>query len=370
MNRDILELIIALAGLLTTVILFHQIPRLSQSRETRKIFPTLSIIIPARNEEKNLPLLLEDLSNQTISPLEIICIDDGSTDKTEEIAGSFGVKIIKVENKPGGWIGKSWACQVGADAAKGELLLFIDADVRLGPYGLKRLLTGYLESESTVSVQPYHKTEEIYEQFSLFFNLLQFAANGSALKKPYNTGLNGPLILMPRRDYEKVGGHKIIRSSVIDDVSLGLEMRKRNLPYRIYVGDEDISYRMYGDGMISLLEGWTKNFASGASKTPLYLLFLVFMWVTSLTSVPLHLISYAATGERVWIWIYAFLYALWVIILKMISKKIGKYHFWTTLIFPLALLVFLSVFAVSLFRKIFGLKVTWKGRKIDMGKSS
>lgn len=367
MNRDILDLILALAGLFSTAILFYHIPKLPEAVKSRKKYPSVSIIIPARNEEENLPLILTDLIHQEMAPLEVICVDDGSMDKTAEIAKAFGVKLITVMDKPTSWMGKSWACQMGADAARGELLLFLDADVRLGEESLRRLLNGYLESESTVSVQPYHKTEALYEQFSLFFNLLQFAANGSALKKPHNTGLNGPLILMSRGDYEKVGGHKVIRSSIIDDVSLGLEMRKKNLPYEIYVGDEDISYRMYSGGMKSLLEGWTKNFASGAWKTPLFLILLVFLWVTSLTSVPLHLFSYLLSSETAWIIIYALCYILWVMVLFFVSSKIGKYHLWTRIGYPLVLMVFLGVFAVSVFKKIFGLKVSWKGRKIHTG---
>ena len=369
MNRDILDLFIVLAGLLTTAILFYRIPKLPEA-ENKSGFPSVSIIIPARNEEKNLQLILTDLGHQSHAPMEIICVDDGSTDKTAETAKSYGVRLITVKHKPEGWIGKSWACQVGADEAKGELLLFIDADVRLGKDGLKRLLTGFTESESTVSVQPYHRTEKGYEQFSLLFNLLQFAANGSALKEPINTGLNGPLILMSRLDYDKVGGHQVIRSSIVDDVSLGLEMKRKNLPYRIFAGDEDISYRMYGEGFGSLLEGWTKNFASGASNTPIFLLFLVFLWVTSLTSVPLHLFGYLMSSRLVWVLIYAVLYGLWAVILKVISAKIGKYHLWTTIFYPLVLLVFLGVFTVSVFKKILGLKVTWKGRKIDPGDAS
>jgi len=368
-NRDILDLFITLAGLLSTAILFYHIPKLPEEKRKRSRFPSVSVIIPARNEEKNLPLLLSDLRNQSLIPKEIICVDDGSEDGTAVIAESYGVRLLTVKNKRDGWLGKSWACQTGADAAEGELLLFIDADVRLGKDGVRRLVSGFSESEAAVSVQPFHKTEKVYEQFSLLFNLLQFAANGSALKEPINTGLNGPLILISRPDYERVGGHKVIKSSVVDDVSLGLEMKKKNLPFRIFMGDEDISYRMYGEGLSSLLEGWTKNFAAGASKTPIFLLFLVFLWVTSLTSVPLHLFGYLISSDPIWVLIYSLLYILWVIILKVISGEIGQYHLWSTIFYPPVLLVFLGVFTVSLVKKIFGVKVTWKGRKIDTGEA-
>ncbi|WP_312653530.1 glycosyltransferase family 2 protein [Proteiniclasticum sp.] len=367
MNRDILDLFIAVTGLLSTAILFNHIPKLPEEKRKRSRIPSVSVIIPVRNEERNLPLLLSDLRNQSLIPKEIICVDDGSEDGTAVIAESYGVKLLTLENKPDGWLGKSWACQTGAEAAEGDLLLFIDADVRLGKDGVRRLVSGFSESEAAVSVQPFHKTEKVYEQFSLFFNLLQFAANGSALKKPINTGLNGPLILISRPDYDRVGGHRVIKSSVVDDVSLGLEMKRKNLPFSIFMGDEDISYRMYGEGLSSLLEGWTKNFAQGASKTPLFLFILVFLWVTSLTSVPLHLSAFLMSSKFDWALIYSLLYMTWVILLKVISAKIGRYHLWTTVFYPAVLLVFLGVFSLSVFKKVFGLKVTWKGRKIDTG---
>ncbi len=210
-------------------------------------------------------MLLADLSAQTLHNFEIICIDDGSEDSTGQIALENGAKLITLKSKPEGWMGKSWACQNGADAVTGELLLFLDADVRLGPEGISNLLTAYLQQGSTVSVQPYHNTEKIYEQLSMIFNLVQIAANGTALPKPRNIGLYGPVILISRQDYEKAGGHRRVKSSVVDDMALGSQLIKADLNFSLYVGKSDISFRMYADGLPSLLQGWVKNIATGAA---------------------------------------------------------------------------------------------------------
>ena len=106
-------------------------------------FASVSVIIPARNEEHNLPTLLRSLASQPAKPREIIVVDDGSTDRTAEIARQLGATVIASQPLPDGWRGKTWACHQGAQAATGELLLFLDADTWFEPDGLARILAGY-----------------------------------------------------------------------------------------------------------------------------------------------------------------------------------------------------------------------------------
>ncbi|NTW71670.1 MAG: glycosyltransferase family 2 protein, partial [Eubacteriaceae bacterium] len=152
---------IILVGLIFSVLLFSRFTLLGIGNIKDQSIK-LSIIIPARNEEKNLPLLLDDLKNQTSKIHEIICVDDESDDDTAKMASFYNIKLISLKNKPEGWIGKSWACQKGADAADGDLFLFLDADVRLSSFGINKLLHAYEVNRCTISVQPYHKTEKKY----------------------------------------------------------------------------------------------------------------------------------------------------------------------------------------------------------------
>ncbi|NLX75252.1 MAG: glycosyltransferase [Synergistaceae bacterium] len=253
MTCILVELAIVLVGLAVTAILFHRFPTLpAAERDTVANYPSVSVIIPARNEEVNLPLLLSDLYAQTLPIHEIICVDDNSEDSTAQIIAASGARLIALNTKPNEWTGKTWACQNGADAATGELLLFLDADVRLGPNGLRLLLAAYRQAGCTVSVQPYHKTEKMYEQLSMMFNLVQIAANGIGLPEPYNLGLYGPIILISRREYEKVGGHESVKNNVVEDVALGLRLKNVGLPFRLYIGNHDVSFRMYANGQCLL----------------------------------------------------------------------------------------------------------------------
>ena len=359
-----IEFVIVLIGLGVTPVLFNHFPRLPETKSKNRNFPTISVIIPARNEEKNLSLLLENLQTQSVVPFEIICVDDESSDSTAQIAQSRGVKVLSLHDKPQGWIGKSWACQNGANASTGELLLFLDADVRLERDGILRILQAYSDCKCTISVQPFHKTEKLYEQFSMFFNFIQIAANGTALPNPLSVGLYGPVILISKSDYNKIGGHESVRKNIVEDMALGARLKEVGIPYMLFVGDKDISFRMYGDGLKGLLQGWIKNIAVGARKTPPHVIGMVFFWIASLISVPLHVISFAVSGNILWMLIYALLYMNWVVVLSLYAKRIGKFQPWAIAFYPILMAAFLGIFAVSVFKKTFGLKVIWKGRAI------
>lgn len=365
MIKPMVELSISVIGLLLCFILFHHFPRLSQTRKKVDIAPSVSVIIPARNEGRNIANLLNDLRKQSLPPLEIIVVDDMSSDDTLKIAKSFAVKVIKIEEKPDGWLGKSWACQKGADAAKGDFLLFLDADVRLSGNALFRLIKTQMEVCTTISVQPYHQTKKLYEQFSMIFNIVQTAADGVSLPWKKTTGLFGPVILISKNDYFSIGGHQSVKNSIIEDIALGKVLDKARLKYNLYVSEGDISYQMYGDGFKSLFNGWTKNIASGASSMSFVNFLLVFLFIASLISVPSNVVLYAINFDLLWLLLYCGLYLFWVIVLFFISHKIGRFNPLAIILFPILVLFFTLVFIVSFFIKIFNLKYKWKGRSIS-----
>jgi 4,4'-diaponeurosporenoate glycosyltransferase len=367
MTLILIELVIVLAGLTVTMVLFYRFPTLPAADKDTVHYPLVSVIIPARNEEQNLPLLLSDLRAQTLPIHEIICVDDASEDSTAQIAAASGAKLIRLVTKPEGWTGKTWACQNGADAATGELLLFLDADVRLNPEGLHTLLSAYRQEGCTISVQPYHKTEKLYEQLSMMFNFVQIAANGTALPKPRNVGLYGPVILISRQEYKKAGGHESVRTSVVEDMALGSQLKLAGLPFRLFTGNQDVSFRMYGGGLRSLLQGWVKNMATGAASTPASVFVMVFLWIASLISVPLHLVKFSVSQNLLWLVVYGFLYIVWICVFAVLANRIGRFQTWAFILYPIPVLVLLGVFLVSAFKKLFGLKVIWKGRTIETG---
>ncbi len=356
------ELILLIIGYGACALLFWRIPRLPRVGVVEN--PSVSVVIPARNEEKTLPLLLKDLSAQTLNPIEIIVADDGSEDSTAQIAREFGATLVSPQDKPDGWIGKSWACQHGALAAKGETLIFLDADVRLANDGLARIVSAF-QTRGTISVQPYHSVCRAYEHLALIFNLIQIGANGTSLPNPVNLGLFGPVIAMSRKNYFDIGGHASVKSAIVEDMELAEHLRQAQIPFSVFVGDVDVSFRMYPAGFRTLWHGFTKNLATGAAKTPAILFLLVALMISSVTSAALHLILSTVRGEPI-VFLYAVLYALWAVILGLLGKKIGRFSPLAAILYPLPLAMFLLVFMYSGFLRLFRQKVIWKGRAIKL----
>ena len=363
-----LTLAINFIGLIIGILLFVKRPLLENDLDSFSDNKNkISVIIPARNEEKNLGLLLSDLKNQTYQAFEIICVDDGSDDFTKEVAQSFGVSLISINEKPEGWQGKSWACHIGADKALGDLILFLDADVRLKPNALGKLFKTYIKYNCSISVQPYHVTNKYYEQLSFFFNAILIAGNGAGfLIKVKNIGLFGPVILINKQEYQSVNGHYAARESIVDDLTLGREQNEKGFDYKLFYGDSDISFCMYNSGFDGLYQGWTKNFATGAAMTSKTLLLLIIIWVTSCASIFISLALSIIENNSLQLVIYLFLYLLVLLELKLIGNRIGNFKGEAILLYPVILLAFILLLGISVIKKCFNIKVTWKGRNISL----
>ncbi len=305
---------------------------------------TLTIIIPARNEEHNLPVLLRSLNAQETRPAEVIVVDDGSTDRTATIARELGATVITSAPLPDGWRGKTWACHQGAQAAGGERLLFLDADTWFEPGGLDQILAAY--DGGAFSVGPYHVVRRPYEQLSLFFNINMTAGTVPG-------GLFGQMLLVDRDSYRKVGGHQTVKGKVLENFWLATEFRAAGIAVRSRPGRGWLSFRMYPHGWRELVDGWTKGFASGAGQTPRGKLAGQVLWMIAL------MLAVALLPITAWALPFYLLGAAHV---AWCSRQVGSFRWWIALLYPLPLLFFFAVFARSALRS--GKQVTWKGRSI------
>lgn len=312
--------------------------------------PQISVIIPARNEEQNLPKVLASLAAQSIRPMEIIVVDDASTDGTAEVARAHGARVIDSKPLPEDWRGKTWACHQGAQAAAGELLLFLDADTWFEPGGLTRVLADY--DGGAFSAGPYHAVRRAYENVSLFFNF-----NMTICTSP--GGLFGQMLLVDQASYRHVGGHESVRGRILENCFLAQQFRAAGIPARSVIGRDVISFRMYPNGLHELIVGWTKGFAAGAGQTPRGVLLLVIGWMIGLMFAPLGCLI---TGGS-WAWSAAYL--LCAAQVYWGSRQIGAFRWWAALVYPVPLVFFFAVFACSARRA--GKQVSWKGRTIHAG---
>lgn len=305
---------------------------------------SVSILIPARNEAHNLPRLLESIAHQSIRPLEVIVIDDGSTDATAEIAASFGAKVISSLPLPEGWRGKPWACHQGALAAQSDRLMFLDADTWLESGGLGRILHGYVNG--ALSVAPYHVVERAYEQFSAMFNLTMIAGT-------VPQGLFGQMLLVDRASYQQAGGHAGVKGKVLENFRMAECFRRAGIPVRSVIGKGLLSFRMYPGGLTDLIEGWTKGFASGAGQTPKSALLLISIWMGGLF---LAIGAWAVVPQAPWI------HLAMTLQLAILLRQVGRFSLLAAAFYPLLLVFFLIVLLRSALKS--GKQVTWKGRTI------
>lgn len=358
--------ILMVAGLIASFLVFHRFPRLPDGTAGKVI--SVSVVIPARNEEATLPQLLSDLQAQRFPPREILVVDDCSTDRTAEVAALYGAKVIRVKDKPDGWLGKSYACHLGAQAATGDWLLFLDADVRMKPHAVSALMAETEGYARVISVLPYHATEEPFEQLSLFFNLIQPGAIGlTSVGHLPPSGLFGPVILIGKELYHSAGGHEAIRDHLIDDLAMGLRFHRMGIPMKLLLGKGLVSYRMYPAGFGALYQGWIKNFAAAAAKSRFFLFAGIFGFIVSCATPVLYGAIAAASGDWISLGVYLGAYFVWVAELFRVSRKLGNFRWWAVLFYPVPLVFFLGLFAISTFRRLLRLPVTWKNRKIDQG---
>ena len=346
------------------VLLFWRVRPLKMRHEIQNSLPPVSIIIPARNEEKNLGKLLRSLVTQCAPQDEVIVVDDDSSDATTEVTLKYGFRTVGLSgNPPAGWMGKSWACWNGYLSARNGVLLFLDADVELASGGVELLKAEHAKSGGLYSVQPYHRTERFYEKFSLFFNMLVVASIGSFgfwRRKPI--GSFGPCMICSKQDYESVGGHQAIRNTVLDDVELARSFMKKRLPVHNELGGNVIGFRMYPDGLRDVILGWGKNFAAGAGKTHIIDLLMVVFWIAGALSAvlwpPVIAASFLSVGTL--------LYPLFAVQIWYYSRKLGNFGILSALMYPFFVLFFFMVFSFSLVRRFFYRSVIWKERKIDV----
>jgi 4,4'-diaponeurosporenoate glycosyltransferase len=305
---------------------------------------SVSILIPARNEAHNLPKLLESIQRQSFQPLEVIVIDDGSTDATAEIAAAFGAMVVPSSHLPEGWRGKPWACHQGALVSKGESLMFLDADTWLEADALGKILNGH--TGGALSMAPHHVIEKPYEQLSAMFNLTMIAGT-----VPH--GLLGQMLLVDRESYQRAGGHEAVKGKVLENFRLAEHFRSADVPVGSVIGKGLLSFRMYPGGLAELIEGWTKGFASGAGQTPRAVMLLISLWMGGLF---LAMAAWAITPFAPWI------HLAMTLQLAILLRQVGRFSWITALLYPVVLMFYLLVLMRSALKS--GKEVTWKGRTI------
>ncbi|MGA7922463.1 MAG: glycosyltransferase family 2 protein, partial [Thermoplasmata archaeon] len=225
----------------------------------------VSAIVPARNEEEDLGPCLDGLLAQEHELAEILVVDGNSEDRTRDVALARAprVRLLEEPPLPEGWVGKNWACHIGAAAASGEYLLFTDSDVRSQSHAVGTALAwAEAQQADLVTLAPRIETVGFWERvvLPLFtqFVLTYFRVPAVNRDSSSAAAALGPFMLFRRSAYARVGGHAAVRGVVLEDVALARLLRRAGLRLRIGWAPELLATRMYRD-RAEMSEGILKN---------------------------------------------------------------------------------------------------------------
>lgn len=242
--------------------------------------PSVSVIVPARDEAHNIAACLDSLVGSAYPDFEVIVVDDRSQDDTAAIARARPtgrarrVVVIDGARLPDGWFGKQWACWQGVREARGALLLFTDADTVHGAALLGRAVDGIEETRAdalTVIGRQIMRTfwERLVQPQVFTLLALRYPAMGArplARRKWRSAIANGQYLLFQRAAYERVGGHEAVRYEAAEDLRIAQRLVRGGAKLVVRSAPEDLGTRMYR-GLRELVAGWSKNVMQAGLQT-------------------------------------------------------------------------------------------------------
>ena len=325
--------------------------------------PEVSVIVPARNEEASLGACLASLVSQAGVEFEVIVVNDGSTDRSGEIAASFaGVKLLYAPLLPPNWVGKNHALACGAAEARGSWLLFTDADTVHAPGSLARALAeARAHGAALLSYSPEQEVRSLAEKavMPVIFSELASQYKPSEVSDPASpaAAANGQYLLISRQAYDAIGGHAAVANCILEDVALAAAVKRSGGKIYFRFANDAVRTRMYRS-LKQLIEGWTKNltllFPSpgrlAAIRLGEFLAIAAAVWLAA------HAL---AAGSHVG-WLFA---ACAVLMYSFLIRRIRKAHFsWDANVlafFGLPLFAYLLVRSKMSYQRG---TVSWKGR--------
>jgi chlorobactene glucosyltransferase len=245
-----------------------------QSSEVAADAPLVSLVIPARNEGHNIHRCVASALASTYPRLEVIVVDDHSTDDTAAVVGALAarderLRIITPATLPAGWFGKQWACDTGARAARGTVIGFMDADTWQAPDLVPRVVDAMRDRGSDLlTVAGYQEMGSFWERLiqPQVFAILGARYGGTEVvnesRHPAHKIANGQCMFFRRDAYDAMGGHAAVREKVAEDLAIAQHWFTAGRRVTMVLGLAQLSTRMY-TSLRELVEGWGKNIYAG-----------------------------------------------------------------------------------------------------------
>ncbi|MGP8078297.1 MAG: glycosyltransferase [Thermoplasmata archaeon] len=350
------------------ILLALEMPRLDPAPfpEGRAAWPKVSVVVAARDEELDLPGTLDSLARQDYPNLEVVVVEGGSTDGTraEIERRSATVRGVDEPALPDGWVGKNWACWIGARSTDGEWLLFLDADVRLGPSTVRTSVEwAERERAALATLAPRVEMVGFWERVVLPFYVQMVL---SYFRTPHTNRAgssaamaNGQYWLVRRSEYDSLGGHEGVRGQVLEDVAIARRFRAAGKRIRIAWAPALATTRMYRDRR-EMFEGILKNVHGtefSAARQIGFLVGLVGLFLLPLGLGPLGWAEGSAILAGMGGILVVALFGKHVAFARAVGAPAAY-----GLLYPLAVGFYVGVVATSLVRGLRHQGVTWKGR--------
>jgi chlorobactene glucosyltransferase len=333
--------------------------------------PRVSVVIAARNEELDLPATLDSLLVQDYPNLEILVVEDGSTDRTGEVIDALAPRVSRITPPPlpEGWAGKNWACWQGAKAATGAWILFLDADVRTHPSAVRTALE-WAEREHAdlatlaIAVEMRSFWERVVLPFYIQVVLTYFRA--PHVNRPHSRAAmaNGQFWLTPRAVYDELGGHEAVRSIVLEDVAIARRYRAAGRTLRVAWTPELAETRMYRNRR-EMFEGLLKNVHGTEFSAPrlfAFLVGLIGLFLLPLLLLPLGVATGSLGLTALGGVLYFALFGKHVVFARAVGAPAAY-----GLLYPLSVGYYVVLVATSLSRGLRHKPIGWKGRSYPMG---
>jgi chlorobactene glucosyltransferase len=331
-----------------------------------KSYIKVSLLIPARNEEGSVGACLRSLTNQDHDNIEIIVLDDHSTDRTRAIVESQGhnIKLVEGESMPAGWTGKNWACHQLSLHATGEVLFFIDADAILEPSAITSVLH-VMETENVDMVASLLRNQGTSFSSSILLPIVNHAIlalfPASLVHRSSNPDIAlafGPFIGLSCNAYKKSGGHAAHPDHIVDDVQLARSVKAAGYQQRLINGT-DLATTTWYSGFKDIWKGFSKN-AYGALSYRTSLSLLVTFLVAPLLALPFLRLFAGFFGASVPMEV------LWQVVLlilgRFITSSVGRDPLWGVIFHPFAMLFWGATLFWSMIIAVTGQSIEWKNR--------
>jgi len=335
------------------------------SAEPLQAPPKVSLVVAARNEERNIRAALSSLLRLSYPDYELIVVDDRSGDATAAILDEMAaadprLRVIHLQSLPQGWLGKNHALWRGAGVATGELLLFSDADILMERTVLSRAVAMLQEERlDHLAVSPSMTMRTVFLQmfgasFIIFFSIFARPWKARDPESPCHVGI-GAFNLVRRTAYLSVGGHETIRLRPDDDMKLGKILKKGGYRCDVAYGPEFLSVEWYSS-LGEVLRGLEKNAFSGCDYRIWFALCgVVFNLVCTVWP---YLALFFTTGPT------RLIYACVVLLLTLLFADCASFHGsrrWYAIGFPLATLLFVWIIIRTTILNLFQGGISWRG---------